>query len=393
MRFSRKNKLFKGVTQSLGDHTEPAEILEILVNGIASVLTPRGCSGYLVDTRTFEIQMMAASGQIEDPFFFRGILFENKPRAHTDWRRIVIKDFLGATVSVFEIPLTITPELSVVLSIFLAEEKELGNEGIDLVIALGERCAEALKRTLIDARQTASENRTVVQGLSLSLRDKDPITYGHSLKVAEYSRLTAEALGMNLKEAERLYQAGLLHDIGKLRLSRDLLHNLGQLSAEEFDIVKYHPLIGEKILRQFPFLADILPAVLHHHERFDGSGYPEGLSGNQIPLGARIIAVCDAFDAMISERPHMGRMDPAEARIQLKSNAGLLYDPRVVNAFMKAGQAHPEALAPYKIPAALKDADGEIVITSDRQTLISRGRLKYMGYLGECYHFKMIEGS
>jgi HD-GYP domain-containing protein (c-di-GMP phosphodiesterase class II) len=176
-------------------------------------------------------------------------------------------------------------------------------------------------------------------------------------------------------------------------LSRQLLHNLGQLSAEEFDIVKYHPLIGEKILRQFPFLADILPAVLYHHERFDGSGYPRGLGGDDIPLGARIVAVCDAFDAMISERPHMGRMDPAEAQIKLKSNAGLLYDPRVVDAFLSAGRAHPEALAPYKIPADLKDAEGEIVIKSDRQTLISRGRLKYMGYLGECYHFKMIEGS
>jgi putative nucleotidyltransferase with HDIG domain len=393
MRFSRKNKLFKGVTQSLGTHGQPAEILEILVNGIASIIRPRGVSGYLVDTRSFEIQMMAASGQIEDPFFFRGILFENKPRAHNDWRRIAIKDFLGTGVAVFEIPLSVTPELTVVVSIFLAGEQDLAKEGIELVSALGERCAEALKRALASARQTASENRTVVQGLTLSLRDKDPITYGHSLKVAEYSRLTAEALGMNLKEAERLYQAGLLHDIGKIRLSRQLLHNLGQLSAEEFDIVKYHPLIGEKILRQFPFLADILPAVLHHHERFDGSGYPRGLSGDEIPLGARIVAVCDAFDAMISERPRMGRMDPAEAQIKLKSNAGLLYDPRVVDAFLSAGRAHPEALAPYKIPADLKDADGEIVIKSDHQTLISRGRLKYMGYLGECYHFKMIEGS
>ena len=393
MLFSRKNKLFKGVTQALGTHTQPSEILEILVNGISSILTPRGCSGYLVDTQTFEIQMMAASGQIEDPFFFRGMLFENKPRAHNDWRRIAIKDFLGEALSVFEIPLTVTSTLTVVVSIFLAGDQDLGKDRLDLVIALGDSCAEALKRTLMDAQRTASENRAVVQGLSLSLRDKDLITHGHSLKVAEYSRLTAHELGMTLKEAERMYQAGLLHDIGKIRLSRHLLHNLGQLSAEEFDIVKYHPPIGEKKLRQFPFLEDILPAVLHHHERYDGTGYPGGLSGDAIPLGARIVAVCDAFDAMISERPRMGRMDPAEARIQLKSNAGILYDPRVVDAFLKAARTHPDAMTPFEIPAALKDTDGEIVIKSDRQTLISRGRLKYMGYLGECYHFKMIEGS
>ncbi|MEL7482777.1 MAG: HD-GYP domain-containing protein, partial [Planctomycetota bacterium] len=142
----------------------------------------------------------------------------------------------------------------------------------------------------------------VLESLSNAIDAKDPYTRGHALRVAYLSEQIALALGFDHAKAERLRVAGLLHDVGKIGVAEAVLQKSGKLTDAEYDQIKQHPGIGHRILNGLRGLEDILPAVLHHHERMDGRGYPAGLEGDAIPLNARIVAAADTFDAMSSTR-------------------------------------------------------------------------------------------
>ena len=143
-------------------------------------------------------------------------------------------------------------------------------------------------------------------------------------------------MGLNAIELERIKVAGLLHDIGKIGIDDKILRKPGILTAEEFEEMKKHPVIGYNILEPIKELKEINKGVKYHHEKWDGSGYPEGLKGEQIPLIARIIAVADTFDAMTSRRPYQDPMEPEFVRDKIMDFAGIRYDRRVVAAFVKA---------------------------------------------------------
>jgi putative two-component system response regulator len=133
-----------------------------------------------------------------------------------------------------------------------------------------------------------------------------------------------------MKAIER---GSLLHDIGKIGISDTILHKPSPLTNEEWKAMRFHPDIGARIIEDIPFLQDTLPIIRYHHERWDGSGYPAGLSGQDIPLQARIFAVADAFDALTSDRPYRQRISVNEALVYLKEQAGILFDPEIVAAF------------------------------------------------------------
>jgi putative two-component system response regulator len=147
-----------------------------------------------------------------------------------------------------------------------------------------------------------SEN--IILTLAIALEARDPYTRGHSTRVGDLSREFAEYIGLSSYDQDMIRKAGLLHDIGKIGLSETLLLKPARLTEEEHDIIKRHPIIGEEICRPLNSLQFILPAIRHHHERWDGRGFPDGLKGDEIPLYARILAIVDAFDAMLSERPY-----------------------------------------------------------------------------------------
>jgi len=178
-----------------------------------------------------------------------------------------------------------------------------------------------------------------LQSLTAAIDAKDRYTRGHSERVAYLSHALAIAMGFNSERAERARIAGLIHDIGKIGVPEAILCKAGRLSDEEFTAIKQHPDIGYGILKGIVLLEDALPGVLHHHERWDGRGYPQGLAGEGIPLIARIIGLADTFDAMSSSRSYRPTMTRLQVLTEISRCAGTQFDPTVVEAFARVDLA------------------------------------------------------
>jgi putative nucleotidyltransferase with HDIG domain len=175
-----------------------------------------------------------------------------------------------------------------------------------------------------------------VRAFTSAIDAKDPYTCGHSDRVARIAVRLAKELGCDEQMLNTLYLSGMLHDIGKIGINDDVLHKPGKLSNEEFQHIKTHVDIGHRILRDLNNLKEVMPVVLHHHESWDGGGYPENLDGERIPLAARIVAVADAYDAMSSDRPYRDGMSMEKIKEILRNGAGKQWDPDVIDAFFSA---------------------------------------------------------
>ncbi len=184
-------------------------------------------------------------------------------------------------------------------------------------------------------RQQSELLRGIVRALTSAIDAKDPYTCGHSDRVARISVRLAEELGCDAKMIDTLYLAGQLHDIGKIGINDSVLRKAGKLSDEEYEHIKQHVQIGHRILEDLSKLEDVLPVVLHHHESWDGGGYPHHLGFEGIPLSARIVAVADAFDAMSSDRPYRKGMPEDQVDRILRGGAGRQWDPDVVEAYFR----------------------------------------------------------
>lgn len=171
-------------------------------------------------------------------------------------------------------------------------------------------------------------------GLANALEAKDPYTRGHSERVAMLARQLALSVGCSPEERRVIAQAGLLHDLGKIGVPERILVKPGPLDEEEWKAMRAHPVLGAQIVAPLEFFAEGARIIRHHHERHDGSGYPAGLAGEAIPLGARIVAVADVFDALTSDRPYRSSLPRAAALERLGRWAGHLLDERVVSVFL-----------------------------------------------------------
>ncbi len=197
-----------------------------------------------------------------------------------------------------------------------------------------------------------------IKSLALAIDAKDQYTHQHILRVQRLAMATAQALGLAGGELEGLRTGALLHDIGKLGVPDYILLKPGRLTGEEFEKIKKHPEIGAAILDPVEFPWPVLPVVKHHHEKWDGTGYPEGLAGEEIPLTARVLAVADVYDALTSNRSYRAAWTPAEALDTIRAGAGTHFDPRVVAAFLSVVEpvsreiGHEES-APTAAPSVL----------------------------------------
>ncbi len=185
-------------------------------------------------------------------------------------------------------------------------------------------------------RQQAELLTGVVRALTSAIDAKDPYTCGHSDRVARVAVRLAEDLGVAGEPMNTIYLAGLLHDIGKIGVEDEVLRKPGKLTDAEYEHIQRHPEIGHKILRDLGKLDGVLPVVLHHHEAWDGRGYPRGLQCDEIPLAARIVAVADSFDAMGSDRPYRKGMPGEKIDGIFRGGAGRQWDPEVIEAFFRA---------------------------------------------------------
>jgi diguanylate cyclase (GGDEF)-like protein len=205
------------------------------------------------------------------------------------------------------------------------------DDASDVTAAIG--IADRRMYTSKQARPS-SVNHQVANVLLRALAERHGPLGGHSANVSKLARRTAEQLGVGEETVQAIEIASRLHDIGKMAISDQILHKPGPLDADEWDQMKTHTLIGERIIATAPSLAQAGRLVRGSHERYDGSGYPDGLAGEQIPLGARIIFACDAYDAMTSDRSYRAALSEAQALAELERRAGTQFDPRVIDAML-----------------------------------------------------------
>ncbi|MBI5286601.1 MAG: response regulator [Deltaproteobacteria bacterium] len=222
------------------------------------------------------------------------------------------------------------------------EDKVKGLEaGADDFITKPFQRPELLARvkSLLRVRELTSElekAQNILITLALTIEFNDPYTHGHSQRVSEMSVRLARFMGLSEKEVVWLRDAGLLHDIGKIGMDKWILHKPGNLDGEEYEHIKQHPVIGERICSPLIFAKPLLPVIRNHHERFNGGGYPDGLKGDDIPFGARLTGIVDAYDALMSLRPYRSEMSQEIALEVMKVEAGKGYwDPEILSAFLE----------------------------------------------------------
>src|SRR5260370_24219043 len=177
-----------------------------------------------------------------------------------------------------------------------------------------------------------------IEALALAIEAKDHSTHDHLQRVQVYAIEVGKELGLDEAQLEALRAAALLHDIGKLAVPEHIISKPGKLTREEFEKMKIHPVVGAEILERVRFPYPVVPIVRYHHEKWDGSGYPDGLKGIEIPIGARIMTAVDCFDALSSERPYRRALPPEEAMNALIAESGSSYDPRVVEIMKRRYQ-------------------------------------------------------
>lgn len=180
-----------------------------------------------------------------------------------------------------------------------------------------------------------SHYKETISSLVAAVDAKDSYTKGHQERVARLVLIIAEQMKMSDKNLLTIQQAAMLHDIGKIGVAEYILRKDGDLNNSEYDMIKKHPVIGAEILSPVQLLKDVVPLVLHHHERYDGSGYPDGIAGDSIPLGARVIAVADAIDAMLWERPYSSAKPADIVKNELQRVSGTQLDPGIVDAVLE----------------------------------------------------------
>jgi len=201
-----------------------------------------------------------------------------------------------------------------------------------------ERLQELVDVRTVEVTRLCSEltdsYESTLHALMTALDFRDNETQGHSYRVVEYAVVVAEQMGIEEPELTRIRRGAILHDVGKIGVSDAVLRKPGELNGEEWKEMRLHPELGYRMLKDISFLNSCLDIVLFHQERFDGSGYPQGLKGEQIPLGARVFAVVDAFDAMTSDRPYRSACSVAEAREEIRRCRNSQFDPQVAEAFL-----------------------------------------------------------
>jgi diguanylate cyclase (GGDEF)-like protein/putative nucleotidyltransferase with HDIG domain len=197
----------------------------------------------------------------------------------------------------------------------------------------GGRAVLAAKPDAVTGPANAPQ-RDAIEALALALLERDRYTGEHSEAVIDMSGAVARNLGLNAPEVERIRSAALLHDIGKVAIPDEILHKPGPLTTEEWRLMREHPVIGERILRVLPGLGSVARIVRHEHERWDGGGYPDGLAGEAIPLGSRIIIAADTYHAITSDRPYRAAKSHSEAVEELTRCAGTQFDPRVTEVLI-----------------------------------------------------------
>jgi HD-GYP domain-containing protein (c-di-GMP phosphodiesterase class II) len=206
---------------------------------------------------------------------------------------------------------------------------------LEILISIANTGAIAVESSRTQ-KSMVDDVKSTIKALAAAIDARDPYTRDHSQRVVKYSLMCGRSLALPQRELEIIEYAGILHDVGKIGIPDAILTKRGPLTDQEYSVIRKHPVISANIIHGIPFLEPVRDIVLHHHERYNGSGYPDGLTGEDVPLGARMLAVADAFDAMTTDRPYRARMPEGHAVIELRKYAGKEFCPIAVDAFVFA---------------------------------------------------------
>ena len=253
----------------------------------------------------------------------------------------IIDDTTGfSTKSLVCAPLSVHRKILGVIEVLNKRDGSLfGEEDMESVISVANTAAMAIENTRLHETVLDAYKDTVA-ALSAAIDAKDSHMRGHSQRVMEYALNAGAALYLSPEELETLEYASLLHDIGKIAVDSSILNKPGPLTAGEWEIMRAHPVIGAELLKEIAFLDKASELVLYHHEKYDGTGYPDGLKGEEIPMGARIIAVADAFDSMTIDSSYRGALSIEKTIKELNDCAGTHFCPKVVKALIDGMRLH-----------------------------------------------------
>jgi len=352
----RELNLWYSLGDSISGVHEPEAICDYIIGQVIDTLQCESVGIYLLDSDKGNLRLQSAVGRQVAPYERDGL-----PALRSVFAPVVLRgetlavrreaDLSGAERELgfhWPMPLLAVPMRSrgVISGLLVAAgEKHRSRSGSSssslfasgnrrMLAALGSQAAVLLQNAHLfeEIRQMFL---STIQALADAVDAKDPYTHGHTRRVSAFAVAVGRRLGLSAKELEDLRMAAILHDVGKIGVPEAILNKPGRLTPEEFEQMKQHPVRGYQIVSRIPAMARLTPAILYHHERYDGKGYPEGLSGEEIPLAARILAVADAFDAMTSDRPYRPGMALDQAIEELKRNRGTQFDPRVVDAMLE----------------------------------------------------------
>jgi GAF domain-containing protein len=338
------------------------QILPQALTRTLDLLHAKTASVMLLDEKGEELSIRLAHGLSEDIVMRTKVKLGERVsgRVAATGEPVLIKGQEGDdSDSSLCVPLLANSQVLGVLNIRTKTDgSDFTQQDLELAIQLANIAAAAIENAELHD-QLQSLFLSTVSALANSIDARDPYTKGHSERVTAYAVMIAEGLDMSQDELERLRYAGLLHDIGKIRIRDHILHKPGRLTDLEFSEMKKHPEYGVEIMQPVKAFKHILPAMLYHHERYDGRGYPHGLAGEDIPLPARILCVADCFDAMTSDRPYRKGMPVADAVAELVRNKRTQFDPDLVDIFLRVveqGRVEPiltayqtEEMADYSV--------------------------------------------
>ena len=343
-------ELIYEINKRIGSVTGLPQMLEQVIKMTQQTLNASAASILLFRNNAQELYFEAASGpvgkslrqvKLNAQYGIAGqVARTGKPLIVNDVTRStnfhkMIDDTTGfSTKSLICAPLSVNHKILGVIEVLNKRDGSLfGEPDLEAVVSVATTAAMAIENTRLHNTILEAYKNTIT-ALAVAIDAKDPYTRGHSQRVMEYTLQAGTILCLDAEELETLEYAGILHDIGKIAIDSTLLNKPGPLTPAEWDIVRTHSAIGADLLMEIPFLEKASELVLCHHEKYDGNGYPNGYKGEEIPIGARLIAVADAFDTMTTDRAYRSAMSIEAAVRELHNCSGGHFCPLAVKAFI-----------------------------------------------------------
>ena len=313
---------------------ELKDLISRLARLICQIFGARYCLILIIDpSRKFSTIKVMVSGK-------KKIVIDKNKKITNRIEKKIIRTFTAIRNDCFlGIPLVSEDLMGLIIIKRRKLERPFDKSDQEIILTIAEQAMIGIKNL-----QLYEEQQKIVLGsiksLVTLLDTRIPQEFTHSIHFSKLVVAIAEEMHLDEKQRESLKYASLLHDAGKIDVPLAILTKTTKLTAKEYKIIKEHPVMGAQMLRQFQMLKPVIPIIMHHHEKFNGTGYPSRLKGGQIPLGARVMAVADAFEAMVYGRPYRERVEVDNAINEIKKKSGTQFDPKVVEAFLRVGKKY-----------------------------------------------------